>query len=132
MERLSVGRGDIVNERYLGFCDSSRYSAGMSGNATDVRTGKLTTEDKQNVAEAFALGANTVTVAVLPLKQNGLTMNKLICLGSSAYEEGVGKFKACHQRCLDIARGQIDTGDAQCMLLECFAAGGRTSAFGPF
>lgn len=45
MERLSVGRGDIVNERYLGFCDSSRYSAGMGGNAADVRTGKLTAED---------------------------------------------------------------------------------------
>lgn len=123
MTRLSVSHGDLVSEQDLGFCLNTPYSADPTGTARAVEAGILTLEDEQCVAEIFASSVTTVSPMVLSFKHDGLTLTKLLDLPASGHEEGVVIFKAGHQQCLDHARGSLDRGDAQWMLLERFRAG---------
>jgi hypothetical protein len=123
MRRLSVAHGDIVAHQYLSYCLDNRYSAGLTGTAKDVEAGIFTAEDKEGAAEICATAVHTIVSVVMELKHGGLTITKLMGLPASGYEEGVNSFKAVYQQCFDHARGSLERGDAQWMLLERFKAG---------
>jgi hypothetical protein len=131
MERLSVSKGDLMNEQALGFCYTVRYNAGLTGNLEDARAGRLTVADKQCLSEFMVSKAAQGTSRTMPCDVDAakLTLDKLLRLPSSAYDEGVKRFRVCLQKCLDVVRIALGGGAAQMLLLGRFANG--TWAGGP-
>jgi len=127
LTRLRVAPGDVLDEQALGSRVKIRYTETLTGTVEELQAGIITPEDKQNVAEHVAMAVGLVASTNMLPEHGGLTVPKLIGLPSPGHEEGLNKFKDCHQRAMRIARDRIDHGDAQRLLFKQHVTG----FFGP-
>jgi hypothetical protein len=133
MERLSASQGNVVSEQALEFCSTVVYNYSMTGNLGDVRAGRLTVADKRSLSEFMVSKATSSSHRTLPRDKGGvkLTLDKILRLPSSGYDEGVKTFRVCNQKCLDLIANTLGNGGAQMLIMGRFAGGTWPGGPGP-
>lgn len=95
----------------------------ITGNKKDVEAGIVTEADMRLTANIMATTNHTITATMLPIKQDGMTLAKLMQLPSAGYEHALALFKTQHGQILDGARDLLDMGNYADYLLQRLEVG---------